>query len=196
MIRVPIFGILFLILGEWLPLIAIFFTPLLPYTCRIPSQVEAERRVIERRRKRSFRGEIDNNVPAPTLKNEDGDREVAKIEELSKVQLMHISRSLGLHVRLWDLSKGVLPPVPMLRWKVRRAGGYIDQDDTLLLRDGGIERLSDEEVRIACEERGIDIVGRDVKILKDVLHRWIQSRVERRSTLPKLLSRPEAWSDR
>lgn len=42
--RVPIFAVLFLVLGEWLPLVAVFFTALLPVPCRIPKQVEAEER--------------------------------------------------------------------------------------------------------------------------------------------------------
>lgn len=191
MIRVPIFGLLFIILGEWLPLVAVFFTPLLPYTCRVPAQVQSERRVLETRRRRSFRGEIDGNVPAPTVR--DGDTEVQRINELSRVQLMHISRSLGRHIRLWDLTKGTLPPAVALKSKVAWSLAYLDQDDALLIRDGGIEQLSDEEVRIACEERGIDVLEKDVKLLRATLLRWIKSRLERTSPLPKLLSRPEAW---
>jgi len=193
MIRVPIFGILFIILGEWLPLVAILFTPVLPYTCRIPRQIEGERQVLERRRKRSFRGEIDGNIPTP-LTGADK-RLVRTMDELSKGQLMHISRSLGLHIRLWDLSKGFLPPVVMLKPMVGRALAYLHQDDALLLRDGGIHKLTDEEVKIACEERGIDILGRNMADLRQTLRLWLKSQEAQTSPLPKLLSRPSNWKE-
>lgn len=193
MSRVPIFGVLFVILGEWLPVVAVLFTPLLPYTCRIPAQVLSERRVLERRRKRSFRGEIDGNVPVPTVKG--GEREVQEIDELSKPQLMHISRTLGRHLRLWDFTRGVLPPAAVLKSKVAWSLAYLDQDDALLLRDGGVEELSDEEVKIACQERGIDVLEKDVMLLRATLRRWVESRHGRTSPLPKLLSRPEGWKD-
>jgi len=194
MIRVPIFGLLFLILGEWLPLVAILFTPVLPYTCRIPSQIDGERRVLERRRKRSFRGEIDGRAATPLAG--DGKGVVATVDELSKAQLMHISRSLGLHIRLWDVSKGFLPLAATLKPRVKRALAYLRQDDALLIRDGGTHGLTDEEIRIACEERGIDVLGRDVIGLRQTLQRWLKSREAQTSPLPKLLSRPSSWKDR
>lgn len=187
MIRIPIFGVLFLILGEWLPLVAIFFTPLLPYTCRIPAQVEGERRVLERRRRSSFAGVTDGVVVARLATP--GKEEVG-LEGLSKGQLLHISRSLGLHGRVWDLSRGLLPPVLLVRWKVKRRLAYLEQDDALLVRDGGVETLRDEEVRIACEERGIDVLGQDVEMLRDLLQHWVDGWRENGSALSRLLSLP------
>jgi len=184
MIRIPIFGVLFLILGEWLPLVAIFFTPLLPYTCRIPKQVEGERRVLERRRRASFAavtdGVVDTGLDIPG-KGAGG---------LNKSQLLHISRSLGLHGRVWDLSGGFLPPVLLVREKVKRRLAYLEQDDALLRRDGGVETLRDEEVMIACEERGIDVLGQDVETLRDLLRHWVDGWTEEGSALSRLLTRP------
>jgi LETM1-like protein len=203
--RVPIFALLFLILGEWLPLIVIFFTPLIPYTCRIPRQVEGDRAKFETRRLRSFRGEIDGKVPGPYVKETDS-RIPARLEELDRTQLMHISRSLGLHFRIWDtLAKGVLPPTFLLKSKVRRRLAYLEQDDVLLLRDSsesstatdekvGKEELSPEEVKMACEERGIDVVGRAENELRTRLAEWLGGR-QKGKILGMLLSRPNVWSD-
>jgi hypothetical protein len=185
MIRIPIFGVLFLILGEWLPLVAIFFTPILPYTCRIPAQVEGERRVLERRRRASFSGMTDGVVVTGL---DTPEKRSGGLEALSKGQLLHISRSLGLHCRVWDLSRGFLPPVLLVRGKVKKRLAYLEQDDALLARDGGVETLRDEEVMIACEERGIDVLGQDVEILRNLLRHWVDGWREKGSALSKLLT--------
>jgi hypothetical protein len=176
--RVPIFALLFAVVGEWLPLIVIFFTPIVPYTCRIPRQVEKTRRVLEERRRKSFRGETDGYVPTMKMHSKDGEKTVKGMEDLEKGQLMHISRSLGLHSRLWDLSKGFMPGTGILKYRVRKHLEYLERDDALLVRDGGVKQLNKEEVLLACEQRGIDILGRKEDYLKDVLERWLKGRRE------------------
>jgi hypothetical protein len=186
--RVPIFALLFAIVGEWLPLIVIFFTPIVPYTCRIPRQIEKSRRALEETRRKSFRGEIDGYIPTMKLRSRGGGETVRGLEDLEKGQLMHISRSLGLHSRLWDYTKGFAPGSGILKWRVKRHLEYLEKDDVLLVRDGGIKNLNKEEVLLACEQRGIDILGRKEEYLKDVLERWIKGRREG-MVLGMLLSR-------
>jgi hypothetical protein len=52
---------------------------------------------------------------------------------------------------------------------------YFRLDDWLIKRDGGVKKLSEEEVRMACVERGIDVVGRRVEVLREVLECWLKS---------------------
>jgi hypothetical protein len=182
--RVPIFGFLFLVMGEYLPLVVIFFTPLVPYTCRIPKQIKKARENLEKRRKDSFRAITDDY--APTAKGKQG--EVRALEDLEKGQLMHISRSLGLHGALWDKTRGALPPQPMLRFRVEKWLNYLEQDDMLIQRDGSMKELKDEELKLAAEQRGIDVIGRKDDELKDTLTRWIKGRNEGK-VLPMLLTR-------
>lgn len=177
MTRVPMFVLLFAIVGEWLPLIVVFLTPIVPYTCRIPRQVEKTRRALEEMRRKSFRGEVDGYVPTPTRRGTDG-AGVNSLDECEKGQLMHISRSLGLHSRLWDVTKGFMPGSGILKYRVRKHLEYLAQDDALLVRDGGVQKLNREEVMLACEQRGIDILGRKEEYLKDVLERWLKGRRE------------------
>lgn len=51
MLRLPVMGFLILALGEWLPLIVIYLTPVIPEACRIPVQVERVLRKKEEKRK-------------------------------------------------------------------------------------------------------------------------------------------------
>lgn len=171
--RVPLFGLLFAVFGEWLPLIVVFVTPVVPYPCRIPTQVEKTRKKLEARRRESFRGQIDGFVPDPSR--------VEITDEASKWidvrQARHIGRSLGLHTGLWDrLSKLGIPKTPpsgIIMFKTRRHVEYLKQDDKLIMRDGGVKGLTPEEVRMSCEERGIDVLGRPDKLLKDQLENWL-----------------------
>ncbi|QDS71525.1 hypothetical protein FKW77_005113 [Venturia effusa] len=173
--RVPIFALLFAIVGEWLPLIVILFTPIVPYTCRIPRQIEKTRRTLEERRRKSFRGVIDGYVPTPLRRGTEGDW-VRGLEECEKGQLMHISRSLGLHSALWDYSRGLFPGSGILRYRLGRYLKYLERDDALLVRDGGVRKLNWEELLLACEQRGIDVLGRREEGLREVLERWLEAR--------------------
>ena len=51
LLRLPVMGFLILALGEWLPLIVVYLTPVIPEACRIPRQVERTLRKLEAKRK-------------------------------------------------------------------------------------------------------------------------------------------------
>ena len=52
-------------------------------------------------------------------------------------------------------------------------------DDFAIERDGGTKMLEKEEVRIACEERGIDVLGKEEGNLRADLKRWMEQRRKR-----------------
>ena len=199
--RIPIFGLLFLIFGEWLPVVVIFFTRLVPYTCRIPKQIEQSRRKAEERRQISFRGILKGaEAPAPRHVAVTAPSIVEEIKGLKRSELLHISRSLGLHGRFWDRlspsgeTLGLrLPPTAVLMYKVKKHLHYLEQDDHLMKRDGKASDLVDEEVRIACEERGVDVLQQKTSGLREVLQSW-QNGGQKNSTLNMLLSRPSVWA--
>jgi hypothetical protein len=166
---------LFVLAGEYLPLIVIFFTPLVPYTCRIPKQILKAREKLEKRRLESFRGITDGFVPS-AKKGTDG--EVKEFKDLGKGQLMHVSRSLGLHGKLWDTTRGVLPPKALLKFRVEKWLGYLEHDDALVQRDGGMSQLKGEELKLAAEQRGLDVLGKKDDDLKKNLAKWIKGRSE------------------
>ena len=170
--RIPLFGLVVLVCGEFTPFVVPFIGGVVPYTCRIPSQIEGERRKLEERRRISFR-----NL---TTKYE-------KEKELDRQQLLHITWSLGLSGRVWDYIGGKLPGLPdfILRSKVAKRVEYIETDDRLLRRDGRVEDLDVEEVKMACEDRGIDILNRDDEELREHLQLWLN--ISKKEGVTKML---------
>jgi len=61
-------------------------------------------------------------------------------------------------------------------------------DDKLIKRDGDVERMSIEEVRLALIERGVDILGKSESQLRASLKAWFHARDES-SILRLLLTR-------
>lgn len=94
------------------------------------------------------------------------------------MELLHISWSLGLSSKMWDWLGGKLPGLPtyILRKRVGKRVAYLEMDDGLLKSGGGIKGLESEECRMACVERGIDIVGRPDKQVRADLEAWLRSR--------------------
>lgn len=159
------FALLFLICGEFTPLVVIAISNIVPWTCRIPKQIESDRKKLEERRSISFR----NLTVAPPS--------VAGVEQLVRQQLIHISWSLGLSSRLWDWLGGQYPGLPtgILRRKVGRRVQYLKMDDQLIRKCGGVRDMEKEEVRMACVERGINVLGRSEGDVRRDLAAWLKS---------------------
>lgn len=62
---------------------------------------------------------------------------------------------------------------------MNRRLGELEVDDFAIERDGGVEKLEAEEVQLACEERGIDVLDKEERKLRRDLEQWM----ERRRTL-------------
>ncbi|KAI9798573.1 MAG: hypothetical protein M1833_004710 [Piccolia ochrophora] len=175
------FGMVFVVCGEFTPLVVPFVSSnIAPFTCRIPNQVAGDREALEERRRRGFR-ELTAAPPA----------EPVRLEHLDRDQLLHVSRSLDLHSKLWP--DGLrLPPVGSLRRWIKRHVEYVKTDDMLIGRDGGVDEMQLEELRIALVERGVDVVGRSEGQLKSTLRHWLAAS-SKTSTLKLLLTRPSVW---
>ena len=184
--RIPLFVILLAVFGEWTPLIVAFCTPIVPYTCRIPKQIRKSREKLEERRSLSFRGVLGG---VPTAQRSGTNEDVRSLDELDSVQISHISRSLGLYFNFWERLGAVWPPQMLLKRRLRKRLQYLELDDALLRRDGGISLLKgDEEIRLAAEDRGIDILNRSTKQIHELLAAW-ETQSGRGKTLSMLLSR-------
>ncbi|KAF4631320.1 hypothetical protein G7Y89_g6818 [Cudoniella acicularis] len=164
--RVPIFALVFIICGEFTPLVVIALSNVVPWTCRIPKQIDSDRKKLEDRRRISFR----NLTTAPPEK--------AGVEGLERQQLVHISWSLGLSSSIWDWLGGKYPGLPnaILRRKVRNTVEYLEMDDGLIGKPHRVKELETEEVRMALVERGVDILGKSEEKLRVDLIAWLQSR--------------------
>ena len=155
-----------LIFGEFTPLVVMAITNVVPWTCRIPRQIESDRQKLEERRAISFRNLI-AELP-----------EDMGVEKLGRMQLLHISWSLGLSSRMWDWLGGQLPGLPtsLLRRKVHRRVEYLGMDDDLITKAGGVKDMEIEEVKMALVERGIDVLGKNDNHLRGDLNAWLKSK--------------------
>ncbi|KAK8875075.1 hypothetical protein PGQ11_005589 [Apiospora arundinis] len=155
--RLPVFGALVLVFGEFTPLIVLIFPTLTPLTCRIPKQTAKLRSKAQQRREAS----------RWNLRHVAAD-DAAGIE---KVTPGHVARSLGLGLSLWD-KMGVDPPFAAAR--ATRAVQRLVRDDFLIRDGGGVKGLVDEEVVMACEERAMDVASQEPKKLRKQLAKWIE----------------------
>jgi len=143
-------------------LVVLALSNVVPFTCRIPKQVESDRRKLEQRRSTSFRN---LTIEPPTAEG---------IQELGRTQLLHISWSLGLSSRVWDWIGGL--PTELLRKKVERRLHYLELDDGLIRKAGGVREMTSQEVKMALVERGVDVLGKEDPQLKGDLDAWLKSR--------------------
>ncbi|KAI9680738.1 MAG: hypothetical protein M1817_004178 [Caeruleum heppii] len=184
--RVPLFALILLVFAEWTPFIVPFVPSVVPRTCWIPSQVLTDREKLEGRRRESFRNLV---VPPPTPSNTDHETAVS---DLNRDHLLHISNSLNLHSVWWptSLAPESLPATALLQSRVRKHVGYLDMDDELIRRDGGPGEMEVEELRMALEERGVDVVGRNDSRLRALMRGWLTAKEkEGWSTLGLLVTR-------
>ncbi|CAK7207593.1 hypothetical protein SEUCBS139899_010403 [Sporothrix eucalyptigena] len=196
--RLPLFGLLLLICGEFTPFVVLVFPHVVPYTCRIPKQVEQLRRKVEERRQAAFK-EYEEAVAT------------AGSEQASEAAgNLLISRSLGLVAPFWDRI-GLLGAAPGLSHRaVERRLAFLTEDDALLREAGGAAALEPEEVFLASADRGLDIVGQDEGRLREELAKWLKLTQPHeddagsdgdhsdahQQMLTLLTQRPHAWSQK
>jgi hypothetical protein len=191
MMRLPAFALVFLVLGEWTPLIALYLTPVIPEPCRVPAQLERMQRKAEARRAERLRrvghdaarlvsrpgagaselgvGDIQrfNATQARRVR----DALAAPTPRVSLFELLLLSARFDAHPGLLD-RLFITPPRALLVRGLRKKMGYLVTDDEMVARDGGWGGLRREEVVRACFERGVDVRGRSEAELRKVLAVW------------------------
>lgn len=177
------FALVVAIFGEFTPLIVLSVTDVVPYTCRVPKQINSDREKLERRRKISFRN-LTSSLPEGI-----DEKHGRVVDGLGRMQLIHISWSLGLSSSAWDWLGGQFPGLPteILRSKVKKRVEYLEIDDELIRNSDGIDGLTLEEAKIAAVERGIDIVGRNESELKMDLKAWLRAKEVKNVSTERLL---------
>ena len=97
-------------------------------------------------------------------------------EEWQRNAMKSYAQSLGLYPAWWDRWTPTVIPTSLVRRRVYRRLGDLEVDDLAIERDGGVGKMGGEEVKIACEERGIDILGKEERKLRRNLEQWMESR--------------------
>lgn len=139
-----------------------------PFTCRIPKQVRQLREAAQKRRA-SARAEVEG------------------AGEGAKVTLQ--ARILGLVSGMWDKIGWV--PGGLAKSRVEEQLEFLVRDDRLIMEGGGVEALEEQEVVMACLDRGIDTVDRDVEELRRVLESWLKKTTEERLSDEERIRRVE-----
>ncbi|KAK3385032.1 hypothetical protein B0H63DRAFT_378184, partial [Podospora didyma] len=148
--RVPIFGLLMLVCGEFTPFVVMAVPSIVPFTCRIPKQVFKLQQKKEQRRKRAQLSNLPVNGSTATL----------------------VSRSLGLMSPFWDRFGKELP-YAMSRKRFQERIDFLAADDELIRASGGVDALEADEVRLACNDRGFNICHVPDHVLQQNLRDWL-----------------------
>ena len=174
---------MFCVFGEFTPLLVIALSGLVPRTLWIPKQVLWAREKAESRRAATY---------AATTKSESGSKSETAMP--TKNEAGRLGKLLGVYPAWWDR----LPITPswFISRRVDERLRLIDLDDCAIEQDGGhgdgVQRLANgEEVILAAEMRGLNVLGRGDKELKAVLAKWLRARKNGRSIKNIVLERLE-----
>jgi hypothetical protein len=193
MIRLPAFGLIFLVFGEWTPLLVMYITPIIPEPCRIPTQVKRDLAKMEEiRHKRQnmtarqamslmAKDRRPAGAPGSVPVNTDisnrrvlPEAEVVRVTnplDLTHLELLLLSNRYNCHSRIWDWLL-LTPPKFWLQRNVRKKFEYLRTDDELIERDGGYQAMDKREVERACIERGIDVLVKKEEDIRMALAKW------------------------
>ena len=145
----------------------------MPRTIWIPKQFEAARQKAEARR-RAAREKTTTTETTRTLT-------VSLLDEVEGMQAEPkqrfytcVAQSYGLYPAWWDRFFGSLIPEWEVKRRLYRYAEYLETDDFAIERDGGVGGLGKEEVVRACEERAVDVLGREPEELRGDLKEYFQ----------------------
>lgn len=180
-LRLPVFGVLMLLLGEWLPVVVLYLTPVIPEVCRIPQQVERTLRKREDKRQDRLRKIslqsmqlLGKDRPATGTSLSDSSSSSGAMtkgknwNDMTLFELCVSAAKLDVYPPVFDWVP-LSPPKFWLQRNVRRKMQYLDTDSKLIERDGGLAGLNAEEVKRACVERGVQVLGRKEEELRRAL---------------------------
>ncbi|TLS24427.1 hypothetical protein PpBr36_08216 [Pyricularia pennisetigena] len=182
--RLPVFALILLVCGEFTPLVVMLLPRVVPLPCRIPRQVDKLDRLAEAGRSASF----------AELKQQQDGNEKSPLD--TAVVYRHIGRSLSL---LGGPVSTAMLPSPILQRRVNMRLAFLADDDAVLRANGATAALVPDEVRLACKDRGMDVLGVDDGELERLLTRWLDllAGCDRETTFSRmrhlLVTRPQDW---
>ncbi|KAL2009215.1 hypothetical protein VTN00DRAFT_7409 [Thermoascus crustaceus] len=160
------FALILLICGEMTPLVVLALgNAITPYTCRVPKQISKDRLSRAERRHAALaahQAALGSVTPIPPGSDTEMDLLAGQYADINLVRSSSpgsLSAEQVLRAcAVFGLARSHLQPsflVPLLyRPRLRRWAEYLDLDDRLIVRGGGVGAMSADEVRIAVDERG------------------------------------------
>ncbi|RAH43326.1 uncharacterized protein BO95DRAFT_445111 [Aspergillus brunneoviolaceus CBS 621.78] len=149
------FTLLLIVCGEFTPLVVLALgNAVTPRTCRVPRQLEKERAKRVQRKKVALlldRG----TVTAPEVGSE---KEMKSVRWLMGVSGDGDRDAVARACTVFGLARShdrlTWPVLLVYRRRLERYLNYLEVDDELIRRSGGVQAMEAAEVRIAVEERG------------------------------------------
>lgn len=172
--KLPLFALLFMVCGEFTPLVAVFMTGLVPRTLLIPKQVQKLREVAQERKSKS-RDRFRDLQYVHRWAEAQGDPDAISPSPIEWNTFRHIACSQGLYSRYWET---ILPErfsSKMIQRRAMKRAWEVRADDMAILRDGGVGLMEAEEVIMACDERGLDVLGKSEQQMRKALEGWIKN---------------------
>lgn len=182
--KIPLFVLVYIVCGEFTPLVVVALSGLVPRTLWIPKQVLRAREKAENRRAAAYAV-----ATQPESKQE--------ITTPKAIESGRMGQILDVYPQWWDRIP-IIPSGFIFRRVVERLR-LIDLDDYAIVEDGsrddGVQRLANlEEVQLAAEMRGLNVLGRDEEELKAILGKWIRARKNGKSAKDLVLQGPDGWA--
>lgn len=164
-----------------------FISPVIPRCVWVPVQWEKMRRKRgERRGRWEGRG---GGLYAEAEKGEGGGKrdgvttappnKHVRIEAIGKdVEITNDLGMIGARINAWprllDRLHGLVPPSVLLG-RVSGIAQALVVDDIAIEREGGVGALVDEEVKMAMDARGQDVLGKEVRELRERLEECVRT---------------------
>ena len=162
-----------MICGEFTPLVVVFVTGLVPRIIWLPEQFRKKRNEAEERRKACQRkGGFSYTARDVILRDEAS----ALTDPNERDITMYVAQSLGLYPSILDRFLPAYVLSGLARRRVDKRLKDLEVDDFAIARDGGVKSMDKEEIVMACEDRGIDLSGREDSQLRQDLSEWIEQR--------------------
>ena len=175
--KIPLFALIYLACGELTPLVIVALSGIVPRTLWIPKQVHSTRTKISGRREKVFEAQRSSrgSLPAPP----------------GTADTVAIGQILGAYPMWWDR----LPVTPtwFIRRRVQQRLQAVELDDFAIERDGGVQGLEEEEMRMAADMRGLDGGQQDPVVLKKQLKNWLGAK-KTRPVDALILEGPSTWA--
>ncbi|KAL9126405.1 MAG: hypothetical protein Q9217_004533 [Psora testacea] len=171
--RIPLFGLVFCVFGEFTPLVVAFLNPVVPKTLWLPGQWERARIKARMRKQEVLQdGTGGEQGYGPLSEQEVENVNVSDAESVRRLRRM--ARWMDAYPRMWDRLFGNMLPISVVRGRLRRKVWECRVDDFAINRDGGVAPLSSEELKIACDMRALEVLGKTDEDMRRELSRWLE----------------------
>ena len=171
--RIPLFGLVFCVFGEFTPLIVTVLSPVVPKTLWVPRQWQKARLKAQKRREHLVKDGITGGKGLAQLNEQEVEN--FDLSDAGDVRrLKGLAQWVGAYPRLWDRVLGGALPVSVVKSRLQKKARELQVDDFAIERDGGVAHLSVEEMKVACDMRGLDVLDKGEEDIRSNLSRWLE----------------------